>query len=320
MLRRGKAVFGTREELRGVYDMSSSAPKLLDKETNPPSLSLYLEIQLGNGAPPWTGVFFPSGYQVRDSIELILYFHGHKTKKSGNGDITGKSVKEIWNKERFQLREELNRTDKNAVLVVPTLSDLAESGTLVGKFEWFLEQVKAGIIAYGPNSTKKGEYKPQWGDVVLACHSGGGASMLPLAEKMAGAKATGKIPGDLRECWCYDCLYGGGDGKPKIPPKPDSTERRWYDWAKSSGDLLKVYWNDTKERAKGLDWLAKRRFWATNVLVFPEFFQRAMMDPNHPEKEPEPKEVKYLPAPPDHNLIPKTYFAQDAGDSRLAKK
>jgi len=43
-------------------------------------------------------------------------------------------------------------------------------------------------------------------NLILACHSGGGAAMRAFVGGLTGSNTTA-----LKGCWCFDCLYGDGD-------------------------------------------------------------------------------------------------------------
>jgi hypothetical protein len=67
----------------------------------------------------------------------------------------------------------------------------------------YIEQVRAALHAYGPH--RQTGSAPALGNLVLACHSGGGLPMRQLAGGRDRALAR------LRECWGYDCTYNRGD-------------------------------------------------------------------------------------------------------------
>jgi hypothetical protein len=91
---------------------------------------------------------------------------------------------------------------------------------------------------------KKGIAK-EIGEVVLACHSGGGSPMLRLA-----INSPNKFM--IRECWGFDCLYSGKDDKGnKRYTQPD----RWLYWAKKNTDkkLFIYYYTSTEKEALHLE-------------------------------------------------------------------
>jgi hypothetical protein len=68
---------------------------LISKETVPAGLTLYLAIDLNNGAKAMTGVYFPDGYPGDKKLDLILYLHGHDAPP----------INEYWKQKQFKLRE-----------------------------------------------------------------------------------------------------------------------------------------------------------------------------------------------------------------------
>jgi Putative peptidoglycan binding domain len=190
---------------------------LIKREDQPPGTTLYLDIRLGGERParPMTGVFIPAGYRPQPQIDLVVYLHGHKSQHPRV------AIDEYWNLSRFPywpLREELNVTGKNVVLVAPTLGPRAEAGGLVrpGGLDTYLNQVLAALREYGPY--KNAEQAPEIGSIILACHSGGGYPMRQLVGLKDRAAAR------IRECWAFDCLYNRGD--PQL----------WASWARARPD------------------------------------------------------------------------------------
>lgn len=176
---------------------------------------------------PETGIFLPENYvpDPRGNVDLILYLHGHKTDTPGCDAL----ISEYWDGVQFPelaLREEINASRKNVILVAPTLGLLAEPGDLArGKgLDSYLEQVLAALAAYGPF----GGRSLSIGSLVIAAHSGGGVTMRKLA--LSGSQAADKIV----ECWGLDSLYNSGDVE------------HWLSWAKShsSAQLFSYYYTD----------------------------------------------------------------------------
>src|SRR5262245_58254469 len=95
------------------------------RDTTPPFLSLYLPIPLGvpGVENPSTGVFVPMDYRVGKTVDLVVFLRGYDIKRPK----AATSVGEYWNSPRhptlksFLLREEVNRSGKNVILVVPAL-------------------------------------------------------------------------------------------------------------------------------------------------------------------------------------------------------
>jgi hypothetical protein len=196
-----------------------AAPRLLKTEASPLERTLYINIPLGGESPakPMTGIFIPSGYRLQNSIDLILYLRGH------HKEAPRQTIQEYWNHRRgshWAFREGVNKSGKNVILVAPTLGPASQSGRLLkpNGLDNYLDQVVAALKAYGPYSNQS----PNIGNIILACHSGGGYPMRQLASK------TQRYTSRIRECWGFDCLYNTGD------------EQIWTKWAQQRPDA-KLY-------------------------------------------------------------------------------
>jgi hypothetical protein len=211
-----------------------SIPKLIKSETQPPAATLYAEIGLKiihrdgtKGTAPMTGIFIPANYKPKATVDLILYLHGHKGAYPG----ARVAIDGYWSGRKapfyFPLREELNQSNKNVILVAPTLGPHSEYGLLTEptRFNRYLDQVMAALKAYGPYKTLR--YSPGVGKIILACHSGGGSPMFKLAK----LKGSGGYADRILECWGFDCLYAN---KPKDPPAVQERKQAWLanEWAK----------------------------------------------------------------------------------------
>jgi hypothetical protein len=211
------------------------APPLLESTTSPAARTLYLRIDLGNGAASKTGVFLPPSFSpAASSVDVILYLHGHN--ESGGIDRT-------WAKPAFRLREALagSGVNRNVILVAPTLGGHSEAGRLsTGGGDGYIETVLAGVRAHGGGAGGVGS-------VMLACHSGGGWPMLMMARRMAGHR--------LRECWGFDCLYNSGDVG-------------WIDWARANpaSRLYVHYAGSTADNSRRIAGLA-RSAGLSNVVI-----------------------------------------------------
>ncbi len=207
-----------------------SASSLIKREDQPPSYTLYLNITLGGESParPMTGIFVPSGYQPQREVDFILYLHGYKLS------FSEASIDRYWDRRSFPywpLREGVNDSGKNVILVAPTLGPRSQPGSLTrpGGFDGYLGQVMTALRDFGPY---RGRTPPAVGSIILACHSGGGWPMRQLAMPDRPGQYTARI----RECWGFDCLYNTGD------------ETAWAQWARSRPDAkLYVYYLGTTE-------------------------------------------------------------------------
>lgn len=189
------------------------APPIVRTEAQPPQQTLYLRIPVGGESParPLTGVYIPDGYKLRGAVDLVLYLQGHRTQPDAAW-FRALTIDQYWNSARFPrwaLREATNASGKNVVLVAPTMG-VRSQAALFGKrggLDSYLEQVMVAL------ATSVGT-RPAVGNIILACHSGGGARMYELVT------VGNKLGSRIRECWAFDSMYGQG------------VENAWYAWAK----------------------------------------------------------------------------------------
>lgn len=193
--------------------IQSTIPRLLSREITPKELTLYVEISLSKSIKPVTGIFIPGNYRPQNSVDLILYLHGYL---SPSGFSKHATIQDYWKNSTFAFREGVNASGKNVILIAPTLGSKSETGNLLkpGGLERYLDQVIAALGNYGPH--KQAGQIPTVGNVILACHSGGGLPMRELA--LSQSKYAAKI----KECWGFDCTYNTGD------------DTQWAQWARSN--------------------------------------------------------------------------------------
>ena len=219
--------------------------RLIRREDTSAGLSLYVEIPLGSESParPMTGIYVPPGYRPLPQIDLIVYLHGFKASSPAA------TIDAYWDSRRFPywpLREGVSESQKNVILAAPTLGPRSQAGRLLGTggFDGYLAEIIRALIAHGPYSGSR--QPPTPGNIVLACHSGGGRPMRQIAVSEQRAAAR------VRECWGFDCLYNADDAA------------LWARWARSRPDarLFLYYLSSTAELSKQLQ--AQR---IPNVLV-----------------------------------------------------
>ncbi|MFN0104219.1 MAG: hypothetical protein ACKV2U_19305 [Bryobacteraceae bacterium] len=228
--------------------IETEAPPLLKNpsKSNPPGQTLTVEIKLGRDsrcvewAPiegtkrkkcvkytsfvirPMTGIFIPENYTPQASADLILYLHGHKTEVPGWDAL----IADYWDGKTYPslaLREEINASGKNVILVAPTLALKSEPGDLVrrGGLDNYLDKVLEALKTYGPYKNQSLDI----GNLILTAHSGGGVYMRLLAT--SDNAAAGKV----RECWGFDSLYNSGDVEPwRVWAKADPKSRFFYSY------------------------------------------------------------------------------------------
>jgi hypothetical protein len=245
----------------------SSLPKLLKQEAIPPGNTLYVNIdlgiidQFGITAAPVTGIFIPEGYVPGATVDVILYLHGHKAEP-----IRRQAIDQYWNSQRFPygaIREGVNASRRNVVLVAPTLGSRSEAKRLLdpGGLDAYLGLVLAALSAYGPHR-RLSQASPGLGNFILACHSGGGKPM----RKLAGGRDRALVR--LRECWGFDSTYNQGD------------DVFWAGWARERPNA-KVYIYYIPGQNSGTARLAERlaRLGVPNAIVQPSRDVRHMHVP-----------------------------------------
>lgn len=209
------------------------------REGTPPLVSLYLPIPLDVPGvdDPATGVFVPDKYRAGETADLVVFLRGYDIKRPK----AATSVEEYWNSPRhpvlksFQFREEVNRSGKNVILVVPPLGPFAEAGRLTeeGGLRTFLDRVLDGLWKDGPHAGLA--RAPKLRHLILAAHSGGGVPLRRLAEAAGG---DDDLKDKLKACWGFDSTYGVKDKDAEF----------WAGWAgKHPGTGVTIYYIHTEK-------------------------------------------------------------------------
>ena len=236
----------------GLSDVRT-APRLIGQEVQPRDRTFYVEIDLkiGKTAKPITGIFCPEAYRPAQQVDLIIYLHGYKKDENEKWypDLT---IDRYWANGSFPhyyfpLREEVNASGKNVILIAPTLGQKSESGNLAREFDSYVDKVMDVLGTYGPY--QKAQPPPALGNIILACHSGGGSPMLRIA------LSRNRTAANIQECWGFDCLYSGfKDNIRKPENKLFSHPKRWIEWARSNHakKLFIFYRGSTKQESEYL--------------------------------------------------------------------
>jgi hypothetical protein len=195
-----------------------AVPPLIYSESTVRDETHYVRIAHGGEAPAiaMTGIFVPQGYRLQNEVDIVLYLHGHHRENPWPPDL---SIDLYWHSVRypyFAFREGVNSSKKNIILVAPTLGPYSQAGRLAkdGGLSWYLDQVLAALKAHGP--FRQMAAPPTLGNLVLACHSGGGARM----REIVGFRQ--QYVDKIREVWGFDCFYHDED----VP--------FWANWAKKN--------------------------------------------------------------------------------------
>lgn len=219
----------------------SAVPKLVKPLSGLPALcTMYVDINLNpvreaywNGTKkkwesklisvtPMTGIFMPKNYIPKQTVDLILYLHGHKTPCKASATAT---INQFWEASKYfnKFREGVNDSGKNVILVAPTLGPKSGAGKLVkpGGFNTYLYQILAALNAHSQFAGK--HFFESIGEIILACHSGGGK---PMSQIVQLSPQTDSYITNIRECWGFDSLYQGSSA--------------WANWA-SNNPNQKLY-------------------------------------------------------------------------------
>jgi hypothetical protein len=132
-------------------------------------------------------------------------------------------MEKYWQNKHFRLREWVNDGKKNVVLVAPRLGarDKVTDSKLGMSGDDFLKKVLAVIserVKTDPFSWTGGMTIR---NIILAAHSGGGLTMLRLAQTVKAGKVL--------ECWGFDSMY-------QLP-------QEWVNWAATGGKYF-LFWTN----------------------------------------------------------------------------
>jgi hypothetical protein len=202
---------------------------LAKSDTRPPDLTLYVKIPIGAAGSDLTGIFFSRNFNSEMPLSVILYLRGW----TENALAIDKFWSDAMQPQRL-LREKVNSSRKNLILVAPTLGPHSEAGTLLksGGAEAYLDQVidslrfkkrKTVTVRDGDHDLTFEDLGVEPGDddgdddappgpgqdlvdsLVLAAHSGGGTRMASVASNL------GRYADKVVEVWGFDCTYVASD-------------------------------------------------------------------------------------------------------------
>src|ERR1043165_2976898 len=192
----------------------------------------FSDSSLGNWIKP-TGIYISPGVDFDSgTVDILIWLHGYYVP----------GIKQFFSSDPSKVRQAVLASGKEVILVVPYLGNggVGDASTynvsdMDGRWgENFLRQV---LNALGVGHSARG-YIPPWkrndlslagapqasamgtpiglGNLVIACHSGGGQAMRNLVNSL------GTYSRHLAECWGFDCLYG-------VHAHPDDASF-WYNW------------------------------------------------------------------------------------------
>src|SRR4051794_21652930 len=97
---------------KDIEETPSTHPK------GPSKLTVYPASIVDGHTPNDTGIFFPDAYVPSNTVDLLVYFHGLPTPCGGS---SSDRVWDFWRSKTFLLRDWVNDSKKNVVLVFPRL-------------------------------------------------------------------------------------------------------------------------------------------------------------------------------------------------------
>jgi hypothetical protein len=174
------------------------------------------------------GIFVPEKFRARPQVDLVVYLHGllgpcgsPTNGMAGYWDTGLARPGQHPGTGPMALRESLNASRKSAILVAPSLGRGSEAGALTsrGGFDALVDKTLEAVgrdshLAVKPTSV---------GQIVLSGHSKGGSHMRRIVA--AGDSMAERI----RECWGFDCMYGGADPEAwKAWAAADTKRRRFF--------------------------------------------------------------------------------------------
>ena len=159
------------------------------------------------------GIYVPAHYRAGDSIDYVVHFHGWHN-----------DVRHVF--ERYRLREQLDASGRNAILIVPQGpkdapdSDFGKLEHDQNGFARLIAQIGEFLREHDVTTAQK------TGRIVLSSHSGGFGGQ-------GGVLTRGGLNGLVSDVLLFDAAYGYYDA--------------YADWVKrSQGHLLSLFTTDTE--------------------------------------------------------------------------
>jgi hypothetical protein len=222
-----------------------------------------------------TGIFFPEKFVPGANLDLILYFHGLLDRCGGSANDT---VEKYWTNKYFLLRDWVNASNKNVVLVVPRLGAFDKNYSKLGmEGDDFLKN----LLAYIADRVKTDPFSWAGGmairNIILAAHSGGGTTMVRLAQTVT----LGKV----RECWGLDSFYYL------------EMSQTLKDWAATGGKFF-LFWTDMGGTKDNVVEFQKQLAKKENAIAASNIFIKKASE----------KSMVFSATTSDHCAVPQTFW------------
>jgi murein DD-endopeptidase MepM/ murein hydrolase activator NlpD len=216
---------------------SFAVPQLIAEDQAVPGYTCYVRIDLGKANYPlsMTGIYVPSGFNPKRPVDVVLYLHGMTMTFPG----ACAQIIDYWNASKLpsydlRIREDINASGRNVVLVAPSLGDSPNkySNQLSSNKRGLDQYMEKILLAVNTHIIKKrfNASPIDARNVIIAAHSAGGLQMLKIVTSenpVYGPKVS--------ECWGFDSMYG-------------SVVTAWLNWAaKNKEKKLIVYYQSTTE-------------------------------------------------------------------------
>ncbi|MRG43830.1 hypothetical protein GFS24_01825 [Chitinophaga sp. SYP-B3965] len=212
-------------------------------ETNAPAgITDYLRVSAVKGLKLRTGMFIPPSCTPSAKTDIVVYLHGLWGYGSQSNGM------ELYWQQYSKIRQHFASSNKNALLLAPSLSKNPQIATLLRANYGFDKFIDACFKAMKAAKHIPEDAEP--GRIIIAAHSAGGSPMSDILNY------KNKLLSQVAECWGFDCLYGYNF---ENWLKKDRTKNKLYHyWA---------YRNDGRKSTPGVngDSLAKRHSNMQNI-------------------------------------------------------
>lgn len=164
-------------------------------ETNPPAGTTdYLKVSAIRGLRLRTGMFIPPSCTPSSKIDIVVYLHGLFAQGSQQNGM------ELYWQKYSKIRDHFSSSNKNAILLAPSLSTNPQVETIFRAQYGFDKFIAACFKAMKAARHIPEDAEP--GRIIVAAHSAGGSPMSDILNY------RNKLHARIVECWGFDCLYG----------------------------------------------------------------------------------------------------------------
>lgn len=160
----------------------------------PAGITDYLKVSAISRLKLRTGMFIPPSCTPSAKTDIIVYLHGLYGYGSQSNGM------ELYWQHYSKIREHFSSSNKNALLLAPSLSKNPQVETLFRASYGFDKFIAACFKAMKAAKHIPEDAEP--GRIIIAAHSAGGRPMSDILNY------RNKLLSQVVECWGFDCLYG----------------------------------------------------------------------------------------------------------------